>query len=79
MKKRVITLITVAMLVLAYAVPASAHTAPPCNDANGDGNPSGNEYATHHISAKAKLGEIGGNGHVPGSHKGFSLCNPSGK
>ncbi len=79
MKKRIITLVAVVMLVMAYAVPASAHTAPPCNDANGDGSPSGREYAAHHISALATAGNLGDGGHVPGVHAGFSVCNPSGR
>ena len=79
MKKRIITLVAVAMLVMAYAIPASAHTAPPCNDANGDGSPSGQEYAKHHISALVKVGGLGNDGHKPGAHQGFSACNPSGK
>ncbi|MCI0775586.1 MAG: hypothetical protein J4N97_07640 [Chloroflexi bacterium] len=81
MKKRIITFIVVAMLVLVYALPVSAHTASPCNDTDGDGSPSGREYAKHHISALAKAGNLGhGHGfHVPGTHQGFSLCNPSGK
>ena len=74
MKKRIVTLIAVGMLVLAYAVPASAHTAGPCN-----GEGTGHDYAKHHISAMAKDGGLGNDGHKPGAHKGFSVCNPSGK
>jgi hypothetical protein len=61
-------------LIVALAVPASAHSAPPCNDADGDGAPSGREYAAHHIVPLATAGALGAGGHVPGSHGGFSLC-----
>ena len=43
MKKRIITFIVVAMRVLVYALPASAHTPGPCNDSNADGTFSGVE------------------------------------
>ena len=61
-------------LAAALAVPASAHSAPPCNDTNGDGSPSGAEYAAHHIRALAVEGGLGAGGHKPGTHRGFSLC-----
>jgi len=61
-------------LAAALAVPASAHSAPPCNDSDGDGSPSGAEYAAHHIRALAVEGGLGEGGHKPGSHRGFSLC-----
>ena len=76
MKKRIITFIVVAMLVLVYALPVSAHNPGPCNDS---GEPGNSDYATHHIADAAKGGNIGGDGHVPGAHQGFSFCNPSGK
>lgn len=79
MRKLVTIAATAAALVLGSAGAAMAHPAPPCNDADGDGSPSGREYAAHHISAMAKMGAIGGGGHVPGTHQGFSLCNPSGR
>lgn len=79
MKKKLIVLSLVLLLALTLASPVFAHTAPPCNDADGDGSPSGREYAAHHISALAQVGGLGNDGHVPGSHHGFSLCNPSGK
>ncbi len=53
---------------------AAAHTAPPCNDADGDGSPSGREYAAHHIAALAHEQGLGSGGHIPGAHRGFSLC-----
>ena len=63
-----------AALTLGAAAPAGAHTAGPCN-----GDNTGRSYATHHITALAKVGGLGNEGHKPGVHKGFSACNPSGK
>ena len=78
-------LATTALLMLlmgAFALPAAGHVLGPCND--GDENvasvaegATGRSYAAHHISAMAKEGSLGGDGHVPGSHQGFSACNPS--
>ena len=76
MKKRIITFIVVAMLVLTYALPVSADNLGPCNDS---GEPGNSDYAKHHIAHLAKIGGIGGDGHVPGAHQGFSVCNPSAK
>ncbi|HEU4528109.1 MAG TPA: hypothetical protein VFT80_09280 [Actinomycetota bacterium] len=67
-----------AAVALALAV-ASGAQAPPCNDTSGDGSPSGLEYAQFHVSALAQEGMLGNGGHKPGSHHGFSLCNPSGR
>lgn len=79
MKKKMIVLGLVLILTFAIASPALAHSAPPCNDSNEDGSPSGAEYAAHHIVPLATSGALGAGGHVPGSHHGFSLCNPSGR
>lgn len=79
MKRILVTLSAASLMLLGAASGASAHVAPPCNDANGDGMASGREYATHHISAMAKEGMLGNGGHKPGSHQGFSVCNPSGR
>jgi hypothetical protein len=57
---------------------AGGAQAPPCNDTNGDGSPSGREYAQFHVTALAHEGMLGNGGHKPGSHHGFSLCDPSG-
>ncbi|WP_408011189.1 hypothetical protein ACJROX_13240 [Pseudalkalibacillus sp. A8] len=56
------------------AATVSAHTATPCNDTNGDGQPSGQEYAQHHIVPLAQAHELGHDGHTPGAHHGFSVC-----
>ena len=72
MKKKLIVVGLVLILVLALATPVLAHQAGPCS---GDGR----DYAEHHIVPFATTGALGADGHVPGSHHGFSLCNPSGK
>ena len=79
MKRMIISLVVAMMLIMALAGSALAHAAPPCNDADGDGSPSGREYAKHHISALAKVGGLGNDAHKPGSHQGFSVCDPSGR
>ena len=66
------------VLIVGLAPGALAQAAPPCNDTDGDGSPSGREYATHHIVVLAEGGMLGGDGHIPGSHRGFSACDPSG-
>lgn len=66
------------VLIVGLAPAAWAQAAPPCNDTDGDGSPSGQEYAAHHIVPLAQGGMLGNGGHVPGSHRGFSACDPSG-
>lgn len=77
MRHRLIVVAAAASAALALAG-ASAAQAPPCNDTNGDGSPSGQEYAQFHITALAQEGMLGNGGHKPGSHRGFSACDPSG-
>jgi hypothetical protein len=73
--RRFVVVFLLVIAVLAFGVPAaSAHLAGPCDDSDGDGMPSGREYAEHHISAFAQAGMLGGEGHIPGSHQGFSAC-----
>lgn len=79
MKKKMIVLSLVLLLAFMLATPVFAHNAGPCNDTDGDGSSSGAEYAAHHIVALAHEGGLGNDGHKPGSHHGFSLCDPSGK
>jgi len=74
MRRTVTAALGALALIVALAGPASAHSAPPCNDTDGDGAPSGAEYAAHHIVPLATAGALGAGGHVPGSHAGFSLC-----
>jgi hypothetical protein len=77
-KKFVATTMIAGAFMIGSAGAASAHFAPPCNDTDGDGQASGQEYAQHHISAGAHEGIIG-HDHKPGTHRGFSACNPSGR
>ena len=44
MRRTVTAALGAIALVVALAGPASAHSAPPCNDTDGDGAPSGAEY-----------------------------------
>ena len=75
MKKLFLLVLVVALALMAFT-PALA--APPCNDTNGDGSASGFEYGQYHIREAAQAGGLGEGGHKPGSHRGFSLCDPSG-
>ncbi len=77
MKKTLLILGLLSLFGLALATPVLAQSAPPCNDTNGDGSPSGREYAQYHIVPMATAGELGMGGHVPGTHHGFSVCNPA--
>jgi hypothetical protein len=72
MKKKLIVLCLVLMLTLALVTPVFAHDAGPCGG-------SGQDYAQHHVVPNATSGMLGAGGHVPGTHHGFSACNPSGK
>lgn len=78
MRRILTTMLLAGALVLGSAGAASAHFTGPCNDADGDGAFSGREYAQHHIAAGAHMGIIGQQ-HKPGTHQGFSACNPSGR
>lgn len=72
MRRRLATILVAVMTTMALAVSASAeHNVGPCNAVSEPGN---SAYAKHHISALATEGGIGGNGHVPGTHRGFSAC-----
>ncbi len=76
MKKKIATVVAFAtMTTLAVGAPAFGQAASPCNDS---GEPGNSDYAQHHIVPLAQSGGLGDGGHKPGSHKGFSVCNPSG-
>ena len=77
MKKKIVTAVALAMMTaLTTGAPAFAHIeGNPCVATNEPGH---SEFAQHHIAAQAKEGLLGAGGHVPGTHQGFSLCNPSG-
>ena len=78
MFRKAMIVVLIVMVALVAVLPVAAHSAPPCNDTDGDGSPSGYEYAQHHIRPNAQAGNLGADGHIPGSHQGFSVCNPSG-
>lgn len=75
MRKLIAAAITSLVLIIATLSPVGAHSAPPCNDS---GEPGNSDYARHHIVPLATTGGLGDGGHKPGSHRGFSLCDPSG-
>ena len=77
MKKVVLVLLVVVISMLAVSSAFAAAPLLPCNDMDGDGSPSGYEYAHGHIVALAHLGNLG-QGHKPGSHMGFAACSPGG-
>lgn len=71
MRRRITTFAVALLTVLAMAMGASAHSAPPCNDS---GEPGNSDYAQHHIRALALQQGLGNEGHKPGAHQGYSLC-----
>jgi hypothetical protein len=71
--RKVIVVALVLIIALVAVLPALAHSAPPCNDS---GEPGNSDYAQHHIVPLAHEGGLGEGGHKPGSHHGFSTCNP---
>ncbi len=77
--RRLLLLLTVALvmaaMMVASAMPAFAHQAGPCAASAAD--PGHSEFAQHHIVPFAQEGALGAGGHIPGSHQGFSLCDPS--
>ncbi len=76
--RKILILALVLVIALVAVVPVLAHTAGPCNSPNEDGSFNGRDYAQHHIRPKATDGALGQD-HKPGTHQGFSGCNPSGK
>jgi hypothetical protein len=78
MRKYAFIVLLLALVLIVGLAPGALAQAPPCNDTDGDGSPSGREYAAHHIVPLAQASMLGHDGHVPGSHHGFSACNPSG-
>jgi hypothetical protein len=84
--RRLLLLLTVAVvmaaMMVASAMPAFAHATGPCVDPVADpttaAEPGHSEFAQHHIVPRAKAGQLGEGGHIPGKeHQGFSACNPS--
>ena len=74
--RKIVIIALVLVIALVAVVPVLAHSAPPCNDS---GEPGNSDYAQHHIKPLATTGGLGNDGHKPGSHHGYSVCNPSGK
>jgi hypothetical protein len=78
MKRKIAAALAFAtMTALTVGAPAFAHQAGPC--AGEDTDPGHSEFAKHHIVPFAQEGELGEGGHKPGTHRGFSACNPSGE
>ena len=75
MKRFIVLALLVMVMTMMFALPASADQRPPCGDTS---HGTGQEYGKHHISPLAKDGLLGNGGHKPGSHHGFSVCDPSG-
>ena len=80
--KRVLAAAVVsASMLTMMAAPAFAHQGGPCLP-SGDpalADPGNSEFAKHHIVPFAQVGGLGAGGHRPGTHQGFSFCNPSGQ
>lgn len=70
MKRRLGIIVVAVIATMSLGLSASADNLGPCNG-SGPGN---SGYAQHHIVALAHDGDIGNGGHVPGTHRGFSLC-----
>ena len=75
MRRRLLVLAGSVAAALVLAAPSAAHQAGPCNEA---GEPGHSDFAQHHVVPFAQAGMLGAGGHVPGAHRGFSACNPSG-
>ncbi len=78
MRRLIVLALLVLLLVLTITPLASAHQAGPCGVVVPD-EPGHSEFARHHIVPFAQEGALGNEGHKPGTHRGFSVCNPSGK
>jgi hypothetical protein len=75
--RRLLVLASILALAMALNVGAASadHGVGPCN-----GDPvTGQNYGQNHIRAFASHGALGHGGHIPGTHQGFSACNPSGR
>ena len=71
--KRLFVVLVSSVVALAFAVPATAHQAGPCNSSDDPGH---SEFAKHHIVPFAHDGTLG-QGHKPGTHQGYSTCTPN--
>jgi hypothetical protein len=82
MRRLMVILAFTLLLIVVMAAAALAHNVGPCNDgtvtvADAASGATGQTYAQHHIVAAAHEGALGAGGHIPGTHNGFSFCNPS--
>ncbi len=75
-KKIAYALAVSAVSVMTFSAPAFGHNAGPCAPTNEPGH---SEFARHHVVPVSQSGEPGADRHVPGEHRGFSACNPSGR
>jgi hypothetical protein len=72
-RKIVAALVFATMSMAMVGAPAFAHDAGPCATVEPD-EPGHSEFATHHVVFNAHEGTLGAGGHVPGTHRGFSIC-----
>lgn len=72
--RKLMIIVLVLIVALVSVIPVLA--AGPCDDG---GLPGNSDYAQGHIKPLATSGALGNDGHKPGAHQGFSVCNPSGK
>jgi hypothetical protein len=70
-RKIIAALVFATMSMAMVGAPAFAHDAGPCTQT---ADPGHSEYAVHHIVFNAHDGTLGAGGHIPGTHKGFSIC-----
>jgi hypothetical protein len=70
-----------ALMLVMMAASAFAHQGGPCLPSTDPAiaDPGNSEFAKHHIVPFAQVGGLGAGGHKPGTHQGFSACNPSGQ
>ncbi len=82
MKRRIVYVLSASVVsVLMVTAPAFAHQGGPCLPPEDPAiaDPGNSEFAKHHIVPFAQVGGLGEGGHKPGTHQGFSACNPSGR
>ncbi len=81
MKRKIVYALSASVVsVLMVAGPAfAAHNVGPCGNPTVAAEPGHSEFAKHHIVPLAQSGVPGADRHVPGEHRGFSACNPSGR
>lgn len=76
LRKTILTTVASGALLVSLAVAAAGHSTGPCADS---GEPGHSDYARHHVVPNAQAGTLGADGHTPGSHMGYSACDPSGE